>query len=296
MSGDMAGTVVSAANIGRVNIQTGDLTGAVTAGGSITGSMSVGGDLTGRVEAVKGILGDIMIVGSLSGGVKTTGATADISGDVTILGKAGITSTGGITSGRSILGNITVQNGGLDGRIVSSGASGNLLGLIYVFGDIGSAGAINIGGNVSGLGAINVGMKGTTSNMGGAITIGGDLASTQRYGILLGGSLGTGGTITIGGTATYGAGTGVNRIKVGKELDGTVTVGSLIGDGRFGDVVVVDSLNSAGTLIADAKNDGATFFFDAGTDPIGITFTIGGSPTVGNPLGLFGNTASAIGA
>jgi hypothetical protein len=105
--------------------------------------------------------------------------------------------------------------------------------------------------------------------MVGKITVQGNLASDQRYAMLIIRDLGAKSKIDIGGTAEYGAGAGKNRIRIGGQLDGQISVGTKILNGLFGDVVVVDSANSAGKLIADAQNGAATIFAQ---NPGGMTY------------------------
>lgn len=109
-------------------------------------------------------------------------------------------------------------------------------------------------------------------------------------GIVSSGDLGTKPKISIGGTAAYGAGEGKNRIKVGGALLGQILVGTRTGvlDGMFGDVVVMDSFNSTGKLVADARNDNATIFAQT---PDGTMTYVRGSVSGKVHTILFGGSA-----
>jgi hypothetical protein len=101
----------------------------------------------------------------------------------------------------------------------------------------------------------------------------------------LGGTVSGSATINIIGAADQGAGSGKNRIRFGV-LNATVQV---LG-GQFGDVVVVNSLNSTGLLWATGSNASATIF---ATNPASLTYYDGSSAT-NDYLTLFGISNTTI--
>ena len=246
-SGDMAGTIAATGTIGRIAIQTGNLSGTVDAGANIIGSITVGGDMTGQITAVTGIMGDVMIIGSLPGNIRATGSAGDISGNVTVIGKAGITGSGSIEAGRSLLGSVTVQNGDLLGLIE---AARDLSGRIYVFGTLDSAGTIDIGRNVTSTGSMRVGSIGTA----GSITIGGDVQTTtvsgQRWSIDINTNMN--GSITIGGS-TSGSTVGARPIHIGGNFGSTGQLMAFL----FGNVQIDG--NFAGSITATGGAPGLNF-------------------------------------
>ncbi len=215
----------------------------MTAGGAI-GSITIRtGDLAGTIVA-NGLNGIGKITVS-KGGLNQAAITAGHTGG---LGIKSFTVTGGVTQGAIVsagtagTGTLSVK-GGADGLAITTTA--------------GKLGKLFVGGNLAGLSSINAFSL-------GAIEIRGDLRSDARYAISLTGSLDAKSKVTITGDAAYGAGQQKNRIKVGGALLGQITAGTKVLSGMFGDVVIMDSLNSKGKLTADTNNDTATLFADTG--------------------------------
>jgi hypothetical protein len=119
----------------------------------------------------------------------------------------------------------------------------------------------------------------------GSMTIGGNLASDSLNAINIGGSVPAGSAITIQGSASYGAGSTKNRIRIGGSLNRTIQV---VG-GQFGDVVVVDTINSAGMLWSTGLNGLAKIF---ATNPNNMTYFNGA--TTGPYTLLFGLTGPPV--
>ncbi len=298
----------------RTSLHLAGYTKTVKISGPVAGDVGVGGSLGSFTSAAVRDEFDLKVagdLGSFSSNIVDVGSRLRVEGTVKKLLVNGPVMNGTyISAGAGGIGSVTIK-GDADLTLVTAGTLGaftvsgaaltprQVKGRLDVGGlktlktswaglvdfAVNAAGSINtltVDGNLSGVSTIS-------ALAVGKITIKGDLGSDGNYGINILGSLGAKSKIDIGGSAAYGAGEHKNRIRIGGQLLGRISVGTKSGvlDGLLGDVVIGQSLGSAGRLIADARNDAATVFADAGG---AVTFVAGKTSGAASAL-LFGAQA-----
>ncbi len=285
--GNLDGSLTSSGpdGIGTVSIPKGGFTGTISAQSGGVKTVTVGGGNAGGAIMSNGEAG-IGTINVPKGGLDSAVISATHvtgAGIKSLLVNGSVANTLIISQGTGGIGKMAVRGNAEMNLIVPNGTLGSftlsgttasrlsgawqVLGIKTFKGTLGemadfrlttdAIGSFTVSGSMTGQSSINALALGT-------LTIQGDLRSDDACAIETRGDLGAKSKILIGGTATYGAGAGLNRIKIGGELDGQVAVGARVLNGLFGDVVVMNAANSSGKLIADQKNDGAVIFADNG--------------------------------
>ncbi len=310
-AGELSGAqIIATAGIGPIKILKGGLNASITAGDGIASINIVGGtggNLSGVVIAngPAGI-GTINVPKGGLNGATISAAHSAGAGIKSVIVNGGIVNSAIVSQGTGGIGKMVVKGdadmnlavpNGIIGSFTLTGTSAskmsgtwNVLGIKTFKGTLGemanfrltasgAIGSFTAGGNMTGNSTIKALALGT-------LTIQGELRSDNAYAIETTGDLGAKSKITVAGTASYGLNQGVNRIKIGGALHGQISVGtsSAVLNGMFGDVVIVNSLNSTGKLTADARNPNAVIF---AANPDNLTYTAG-KVTGKTPAILFG--------